>query len=263
MALITRTIDNSGSPLTDVNGNLLAATVIRFTLVNARSYAAGTFDVDTGEPVAPGPWQATTDDEGLFTVALWPTSRGLEERFYLVEIAPESESVKFPAFKAPLIAGALPLPFVAFRLGGDTVTAWEMDAFTAHVQDTSIHGGGTGSAVILYQPEPPENPVDGTVWIDSDEDNYTRSMGSSALDFGAGAKETTATVTGQSGILATSACHAYMMADTTGDHSADEHRAELIDLVCGNIVPGTGFTIYATVRHGIAAGVYKIRWNWE
>jgi len=167
MALVTRTISNAGSPLTDVNGGLLASTVIRFTLVNDRSYAAGTFDVETGEPVAPGPYLATTDDDGLFSVDLWPTSRGLEQRFYLCEIAPQSDTVDFPAFKAPLADGIGTLPFLAFRLAGDTVQPWEMDAFVAHVQNTAMHSGG--SANIYYQPDPPASPTDGTAWIDSDE----------------------------------------------------------------------------------------------
>lgn len=145
MALVTRTINNTGAPLTDVNGAVLALTPIRFTLVNSRSYAAGTFDATTGEPVAPGPYLSTTDDDGLFSVNLWPTSRGLEERFYLVEIAPESDTVEFPPFKAPLVDGLVSLPFLAFRLGGDAVPAWEMDAFTAHVNDMVIHTPtGTG-----------------------------------------------------------------------------------------------------------------------
>lgn len=145
MALVTRTISNTGSPLTDVNGALLADTIIRFTLVNDRSYAAGTFDVETGEPVAPGPYLATTDEAGLFSVDLWPTSRGLEQRFYLCEIAPASDTVDFPAFKAPLADGIGTLPFLAFRLAGDTVQPWEMDAFVAHVQNMAIHGGLTST----------------------------------------------------------------------------------------------------------------------
>lgn len=146
MALVTRTISNTGSPLTDVNGALLADTIIRFTLVNDRSYAAGTFDVETGEPVAPGPYLATTDNNGIFSVDLWPTSRGLEQRFYLCEIAPESDTVDFPAFKAPLVADDYPLPFLSFRISGDTVPPWEMDAFTAHTQDMALHTAGVGIA---------------------------------------------------------------------------------------------------------------------
>lgn len=141
MALVTRTINNDGAPLTDVNGALLANVTIRFTLINDRSYAAGTFDAETGEPVAPGPYVAITDEDGLFSVDLWPTSRGLEQRFYLCEIAPESDVIDFPAFKAPVLDTDLPLPFLAFRLGGDTVQPWQMDAFQAHVNNSFIHTG--------------------------------------------------------------------------------------------------------------------------
>lgn len=139
MPLVMREINNAGAPLTDVNGNLLADILIRFTLVNSRSYAAGTFDIISGEPVAPGVYTAVTNASGIFSVNLWPTSRGLEERFYLVEIAPDSETVFYPPFKAPLIDGSGALNFFAFRLSGDTVAEWETTAFAAHVQDLSIH----------------------------------------------------------------------------------------------------------------------------
>jgi len=61
------------------------------------------------------------------------------------------------------------LPFLAFRLAGDAVAEWETTAFTAHVENSAIHGGGGSSANIYYQPEPPASPTDGTAWIDSDE----------------------------------------------------------------------------------------------
>ena len=71
--------------------------------------------------------------------------------------------------------------------------------------------------------------------------------GTTTIDFGAfpGGSDATATVTGQAGILAGSVVQAWLVAQPTADHTADEHRVETISVTCGNIVAGTGFTIYA------------------
>jgi hypothetical protein len=67
------------------------------------------------------------------------------------------------------------------------------------------------------------------------------------IDFGAfpGASDASVTITGQTGILVGSIIQAWLVAQPTADHTADEHRVETISVTCGNIVAGTGFTIYA------------------
>lgn len=72
-------------------------------------------------------------------------------------------------------------------------------------------------------------------------------QGQTTVNFGAfpGSSDTTATVTGQAGILASSLVEAWIRPEATADHSADEHVFETIRVVAGNVVPGTGFTIYA------------------
>ncbi len=87
-------------------------------------------------------------------------------------------------------------------------------------------------------------------------------QGTATLNFGTATAQTSVAVIGQTNILATSVCEAYMMASTTTDHSADEHANEDIQLICGNIVEGTGFTIYAKLRHGVANGQYTVQWVW-
>jgi hypothetical protein len=72
--------------------------------------------------------------------------------------------------------------------------------------------------------------------------------GKAEVSFGAfpGGFEATAVITGQTAILATSRLAAWVDLLASGDHSADEHRIEQSLVVrAGNIVPGTGFTIYA------------------
>lgn len=71
--------------------------------------------------------------------------------------------------------------------------------------------------------------------------------GTTTINFGAfpGGSDATVTVTGQTGILSGSVVQAWIVAQDTADHTADEHRVETISVTAGNIVAGTGFTIYA------------------
>jgi len=71
--------------------------------------------------------------------------------------------------------------------------------------------------------------------------------GSTTIDFGAfpGSSDTTAVITGQAAIASGSFVEAWVTPTATTDHTADEHWVEPIKVMAGNIVAGTGFTIYA------------------
>lgn len=71
-------------------------------------------------------------------------------------------------------------------------------------------------------------------------------QGTVILDFGAfpGGSDASVTVTGQASITGTSLVEAWLLPADTLDHTADEHLVETIKVVAGNIVAGTGFTIY-------------------
>jgi hypothetical protein len=71
--------------------------------------------------------------------------------------------------------------------------------------------------------------------------------GTTTVDFGAfpGKSDTTATITGQTTILAGSLVEAWLVPTATADHTADEHWLETIKVMAGTVVAGTGFTIYA------------------
>lgn len=129
-----RTITNSGHPLQDQAGTILADTPVYFELVDGCSNSAGTFVV-SGEYVAPIRGIATTDSQGIFSITLPCTDSMLDQRFYLCSV----DRPDCPEFMAPLVYGAEPLPFLAFRLSGDPVAPHEMDAFIAHIQDMAIH----------------------------------------------------------------------------------------------------------------------------
>lgn len=89
--------------------------------------------------------------------------------------------------------------------------------------------------------------------------------GTAVLDFGASpAESASVAVTGQAAILAGSHVEAFFMRETTGDNGVDEHEeaAALCPLVCGAIVAGTGFTIYAHPIAMLGLGTFTLRWAW-
>jgi hypothetical protein len=77
-------------------------------------------------------------------------------------------------------------------------------------------------------------------------------QGTTTINFGAfpGKSDTSVAVTGQASILAGSLVEAWLFPVATGDHSADEHLAEPLIVIAGNVVAGTGFTIYGFMPAG-------------
>lgn len=71
-------------------------------------------------------------------------------------------------------------------------------------------------------------------------------QGTTTLDFGAfpGGSDASVAVTGQAAIVSGSVVEAWMRPVATADHTADEHMVETINIYAGNIVGGTGFTVY-------------------
>lgn len=70
--------------------------------------------------------------------------------------------------------------------------------------------------------------------------------GSAVLDFGVfpGSSDANIVVTGQASIVAGSILEAWIRPVNSSDHTADEHMIETIKIYAGNIIAGTGFTIY-------------------
>lgn len=90
-------------------------------------------------------------------------------------------------------------------------------------------------------------------------------VGTAVLDFGSTpTDEANVVVTGQAAILSGSHVEAFFMRESTGDNDVDEHEmaGTLIRLVCGSIVAGTGFTIYAQCLGLQAIGTFNVRWAW-
>ena len=91
----------------------------------------------------------------------------------------------------------------------------------------------------------------------------TPNQGTATLNFGAapGGQFATVVVTGQTGIVSGSLPKALMMADTTADNTSYTHSFVPFNLVCGNIVVGVGFTIYAYSPWNVS-NTFTVRWNW-
>lgn len=75
-------------------------------------------------------------------------------------------------------------------------------------------------------------------------------QGTATLNFGAfpGVTDATVTITGQTGITGSSLVEAWIFPTATADHSADEHWVDPPEVFAGNVVAGTGFTIYGVVK---------------
>ena len=86
--------------------------------------------------------------------------------------------------------------------------------------------------------------------------------GVAIVDFGAfpGASDTSLAVTGIPAIKSTSGIVVALTAAASADHSADEHWAETLKAVAGNVVAGTGFTIYVK---DIGVGDTRIYGKWN
>jgi hypothetical protein len=73
-------------------------------------------------------------------------------------------------------------------------------------------------------------------------------QGSTTISFGSfpGSSDASLAITGQTGIDTSSVVTAWLQPADTDDHTVDEHRVETISVMAGNVIPGVGFTIYAT-----------------
>ena len=87
-------------------------------------------------------------------------------------------------------------------------------------------------------------------------------QGSATIDFGTGALDAKVAVTGQAGIVSGSLIRAWLSGLATSNNLADAGFAEDIAVFAGDIVAGTGFTVYAFCRFGSAFGQYVTNWSW-
>lgn len=76
--------------------------------------------------------------------------------------------------------------------------------------------------------------------------------------------ESNINITGQTSILSTSKCMAWVQGATHADNDETSHLFAGISFrcVCGLPTAGVGFTIYVTSTIGLVDGNFKIKWQW-
>jgi hypothetical protein len=87
-------------------------------------------------------------------------------------------------------------------------------------------------------------------------------VGKTTVDFGAipGTTRAKVDVTGQADIAAGSVVHAWIQADATADHSADEHRLEPLRVSAGEVAAGVGFAIWVEADWP-TYGLWTVGWR--
>lgn len=88
-----RTVTNAGfggvadAPLVDSQGNLLAGARVSFQLIDRNGRPVrNVMDAESNETISPGTAVAVSDVDGLFSIAIWPTSRGANSYYYRVRV---------------------------------------------------------------------------------------------------------------------------------------------------------------------------------
>ena len=139
MALVTRTLTNAGAPLYSPDGDLLVGVKINFQLMDTGGRPSDAWDATTNERVGGDVIVATTDAAGVFSVSLWPNTRGNRATKYKCR-------VQFDGFREfSGIVEDVPgvLLWVDFMLGGAVMAAQDMSAIAAaiasHVASADPH----------------------------------------------------------------------------------------------------------------------------
>ena len=129
MALVTRTLTNTGAPLYSPDGDLLVGVKINFQLMDTGGRPSDAWDATTNERVGGDVIVATTDTAGVFSVDLWPNTRGNRATKYKCR-------VQFDGFREfSGIVEDVPgvLLWVDFMLGGAVMVAQDMSAIAAAI----------------------------------------------------------------------------------------------------------------------------------
>lgn len=84
-------------------------------------------------------------------------------------------------------------------------------------------------------------------------------QGTTTIDFGSGTTDTSVFVSAPT-ITGSQLVEAWLFPATTASNTADNHWAEDLEVVAGNVVAGSGFTVYAKCNTLSAHGIYNIAW---
>jgi hypothetical protein len=88
--------------------------------------------------------------------------------------------------------------------------------------------------------------------------------GTATVSFGAspGTRRASVTVSGQTGLVAADHVEAWIMRESTSDHSADEHELLASDARVLCEVTGSGTFVATVAADTTWTGDFKVRWVW-
>lgn len=145
-------------------------------------------------------------------------------------------------------------------------TVWTIDAGT--VTTTKLGGDITvaGKALLDDADAAAQRTTLGLGSLATQSGTFVQvNSGTAEIDFGAwpGSNEASVAVTGQTAIAVGSDIVAAVSRESTADHTVGDatYAALLVGLSAGNIVAGTGFTIYARSLEKMQ-GKFAVRWLW-
>lgn len=84
-------------------------------------------------------------------------------------------------------------------------------------------------------------------------------QGTTTIDFGAGETSVSAAVSAPT-ITVGQLVEAWIFPAATASNTVDNHWAEDLHIVAGNVQAGVGFSIYASCKTGKAHGSYTVGW---
>ena len=148
-------------------------------------------------------------------------------------------------------------------LDADLLDGNEASAFSpsGHTHSGLAPTGGTTGQVLKKS----SNTNYDYAWAADATGSSSGGAGTTTIDFGAfpGTTDATVDVTGQTDIASGSVVQAWISPADTADHTADEHWVETIKVLAGNIVAGTGFTIYGLATdEAFRYGTWNVAWRW-
>jgi hypothetical protein len=84
-------------------------------------------------------------------------------------------------------------------------------------------------------------------------------QGTTTVDFGTGTQDASVFVSAPA-ITGTQLVEAWVLPATTASNTVDDHWVEDLEIMAGNVVAASGFTIYAKCQTLMAHGIYNIAW---
>ena len=102
--------------------------------------------------------------------------------------------------------------------------------------------------------------IEGTPASSTGSTGAALSSGIATLNFGSGSTSAQTTLTGHSGITATSVILVALRVIATAEHTAEDMLVDPIRVAVKDLVVGVGFTIDGRMDNAQANGTYKVNW---